>query len=330
MRKLHICSVVVASLLLLWWKATPGSQSQLFDSKKSQQELEIMKGILRTTLDFAAKELQGISSDDKRARFELGGFSNISAFYLYGQGAVFAIPTSGLRHSFNFQWEGLKGSLQGLQGSIAALAGPQDINIDLGNLDTQIQDEVEHAHEEVERAQEEVERAQEEMERARELEANAPNAAIAPAPPAPQAPPAPAAKPVPPASPKPARPVTPRAGLTPEKREQLQKRLAEAQERVKKRQEELERNRAKFREQLAELKVYLIEALANHGDSLSVVKPNEYINLIITEEGGDSFFSGESRARREIISVQKSVISEYKAGRINLEAFKQKVLDYSN
>ena len=327
MRKLHFCLVLVASLLLLWWKATPGSQSQLFDSKKSQQELEIMKGILRTTLDFAAKELQGISSDDKRARFEVGGFSNISAFYLYGQGAVFAIPTSSLRHSFNFHWEGLKGSLDGLQGSIAALAGPQDINIDLGNLDAQIQDEVEHAHEEVERAQEEVERAQEQMERAREGEVNSPSPAIAPAPAAPKALPAPAA---PPASPKRPRPAIPRAGLTTEKREQLQKRLAEAQEKVKKRQEELERNRAKFREQLAELKVYLIEALANHGDSLSVVKPNEYINLIITEEGGDSFFTGESRGRREIISVQKSAIAEYKAGRMNLEAFKQKVLDYNN
>jgi hypothetical protein len=332
MRKLHFCLILAVSLVLLWWKAMPGSQSQPFDSKKSQQELEIMKGILRTTLDFAAKELQGASSDDKRATFDFGGFSNISAFYLYGQGAVFAIPTSSLRHSFNFHWEGLKGSLEGLQGSVAALAGPQEINIDLGDLDAKVQEEVERAHEEVDRVQEEIARAQEKMEldREREGEANLPNLAAAPAPPAPAAPQAPPAPAAPPASPKRARPATPRAGLTPEKRERLQKRLAEAQEKVKKRQEELERNRAKFREQLAELKVYLIEALANHGDSLSVVKPNEYINLIMTEEGGDSFFSGESRGRREIISVQKSAITEYKAGRINLEAFKQKVLDYNN
>jgi hypothetical protein len=78
MRKWHVCLALGLSLLL-WRQAVPSSQTQLFDSKKSQQELEIMKGILRTTLDFAAKELQGTGSDDKRGRFDFGGFSNISA-----------------------------------------------------------------------------------------------------------------------------------------------------------------------------------------------------------------------------------------------------------
>jgi molecular chaperone GrpE (heat shock protein) len=336
MRKWHVCLGVGVSVLLFWWQAAPSSQTQLFDSKKSQQELEIMKGILRTTLDFAAKELRGTGGDDKQRRFDFGGFSNISAFYLYGQGAVFSIPTSSLRHSFNFHWEGLKGSLDGLQSSSAALSGPPDVHIDLGNLNAQIQDEVERANEEVDRAREEVERAQEEIDRAREREqeVNAPNSAPPPAPAAPAAP-APAAptapqKPAPPASPKRARTATPKAELTPERREQLRRRLAEAQERVKKRQEELEQSQARFREQLAEIKVYLIEALANHGDSLSVVRPNEYLNLVIAEDGGEGFFSNGSHGRREVISVQKSVITDYKAGRINLEAFKQKVLDYSN
>jgi hypothetical protein len=324
MSKLHFCLILAVSLVLLWWNAAPGSQSQLFDSKRSQQELEIMKGILRTTLDFAAKELVGSGSDDKKTRFEFGGFQNISAFYLYGQGAVFAIPTSSLRHSLNVHLEGLKAlDLGGEHGSIAALAGPQKINIDPLDLEIMVQEEMERAQEEVERAREEVERLQESGQ-----EANAPNVAVAPVPAAPaepQAPPAPAA---PPAKPKPPR--APKAGLSPEKREQLRKRLAEAQEKVKQRQEELERSRAKLREQLAEIKVYLIEALANHGDTLSVVKPNEYINLVMMGDSGEFFLSGEPGSRREIISVQKSVITDYKAGRINLEAFKQKVLDYSN
>src|SRR5262245_30369551 len=59
MRKWQVGLVCGVSLILLWWKSAPGSQAQLFDSKKTQQELEIMKGILRTTLDFASKELQG-------------------------------------------------------------------------------------------------------------------------------------------------------------------------------------------------------------------------------------------------------------------------------
>jgi chaperonin cofactor prefoldin len=331
MRKWQVCLVFGVSLLLLCWKTAPGSQAQLFDSKKSQQELEVMKGILRTTLDFATKELQGANDEDKHVRFDFGGFSNISAFYLYGQGAVFSIPTSILRHSFDFRWEKLQGSLDGLQGSVAALAGPPDLHIDLGNLNAQVEEEVERAQEEVERAREEVERAQEEMNRAREREheVNASSAAPPPAPAAPAAPQAPRA-PAPPASPKRARAATPRAELTPEKREQLRKRLADAQEKVKKRQEELERSQARFREQLAEMKVYLIEALANHGDSLSVVRPNEYLNLIIGEDRGEGFFSNGSRGQREVISVQKSVITDYKAGRINLDAFKQKVLDYNN
>ena len=326
MRKLQFCLILAVSLVLLWWNAAPGSQSQLFDSKRSQQELEIMKGILRTTLDFAAKELLGNGSDDKAARFEFGGFSNISAFYLYGQGAVFAIPTSSLRHSLNVHLEGLKAlDLRGEHGSIAALAGPQKINIDPLDLEIMVQEEMERAQEDVERAREEVDRLQESGQ-----EANAPNVAGAPVPAAPAKPQAPPAPAVPPASPKPPPPPKEKERPSPEKREQLRKRLAEAQEKVKQRQEELERSRAKFREQLVEVKVYLIEALANHGDSLSVVKPNEYINLVMTEEGGESLFPRDSGSRREIISVQKSVITDYKAGRINLEAFKQKVLDYSN
>src|SRR5262249_4114253 len=163
--KWHVGLVLGVSLLLLWWQTAPSSQAQLFDLKKSEQELEIMKGILRTTLDFAAKELRGTNDDEKRGKFDFGGFSNITAFYLYGQGAVFAIPTSSLRHSFNFHWNGLKG-LEGLQGSIAALAGPPDVHIDLGNVDAQVEEELERAHEEVDRAREEVERAQEEIDRA--------------------------------------------------------------------------------------------------------------------------------------------------------------------
>jgi hypothetical protein len=36
------------------------------------------------------------------------------------------------------------------------------------------------------------------------------------------------------------------------------------------------------------------------------------------------------RGQREIISVQKSTITDYKAGRLTLDGFKAKVLVYSN
>ena len=345
MRKHHVCLIILISLALLSWEATPSSQSQLFDLKKSRQELEIMKGILRTTLDFAAKEFHSPDLDTKKNKFFLnfGGPSNISAFYLYGQGAVFTIPTSGLHRSLNAHLKAVNLSLATLDKKL------RDQNMFLeGQLEERIQEEMERAQEEVRRAQEEMERAQEEAEQGGYevvlgdviggVVGGAPGgvaSALAPGAPAtPQAPPVPAVPPVPAAPPVTPRihPVPTQTKVSPEKREELRKRLAEAQEKVKKRQEQLELNQTKFREQLAEVKVYLIEALANHGDSLSVVKPNEYVNLILTDDGGEPFFPGfgEPRDGREVISVQKSAIMDYKAGRLGLDGLKQKVLDYDN
>ncbi len=110
----------------------------------------------------------------------------------------------------------------------------------------------------------------------------------------------------------------------------MRKRLAEAQEKVRQHREQSEQERQKLMEAVTQAKVYLIEALANHGDSLTTVKSNEYINLVITTDGGNMVFAGsaESAPRREVISVQKSVITDYKAGRLSLDAFKQKVLQY--
>jgi hypothetical protein len=100
---------------------------------------------------------------------------------------------------------------------------------------------------------------------------------------------------------------------------------------VKQRGEEEEARQAKFRESLSQLKIFLMEAMANHGDSLTVVKPGEYVNLVIVDDGNRWFVddSGD-RAQREILSVQKSIITDYKTGKLSLDAFKQKVLNYVN
>jgi hypothetical protein len=351
MRKHHFCLIILISLALLSWEATPSSQSQLFDLKKSRQELEIMKGILRTTLDFAAKEFRSPDSDTKKNKFFLnfGGLSNISAFYLYGQGAVFTIPTSSLHQSLNASLKAVNLSLAALD---KRLQDQKNMFLE-GQLEDRIQEEMERAQEEVEHAQEEMERAQEEAEQGLNEDAfgvvpggvgggvvgGVPGGVAlalppgAPAPPqAPAAPVAPRAPAVPQVAPQRVHPGPAQTKVSPEKREELRKRLAEAQEKVKKRQEQLELSQTKFSEQLAEVKVYLIEALANHGDSLSVVKPSEYINLILADDGGEPFFHGfgEPRDRREVISVQKSVIMDYKAGKLSLDGLKQRVLDYNN
>ena len=143
----------------------------------------------------------------------------------------------------------------------------------------------------------------------------------------------PVAQVAPVAPPQPPQPAA--APQSPQKEEEIRKRVEDLQRSVVKRREEAEINRKQLLERLAQVKIYLIEALANHGDSLTHVKPNEFINLVLTaEEGGAKVFTladseGES-SHREIMSVQKSVITEYKAGRLTLDAFKQKVLQYSN
>jgi len=318
MKRSHFVIVAVVCVTLWSLNSFQSAQVQPFDLRKCQQELEIMKGILRTTLGFASQELAaGLKSDKietkaaaKRFVFGRSGDFNIGAFYLAGQGAVFTIPTSSVRDM-----------MRARQGNMAFALASSDMK-DLGwngawmeqlghqinELNAQLQDSF-------------------------GLEGFAALAAV-PAPPAPPAPAAPAVSPASPApAPKPPQPVQakdgPEAATAREK--QLRHKLSELQEKVKQRGAEEEARQAKFREGLSQLKVFLMEAMANHGDSLTVVKPGEYVNLVIVDEG-NRWFGDDSgdRAQREILSVQKSVITDYKTGKLSLEAFKQKVLNYVN
>jgi hypothetical protein len=94
------------------------------------------------------------------------------------------------------------------------------------------------------------------------------------------------AKPVAQAAPQP--PQAPQPAVVPQREEEVRKKLEDLQRNVVKRREMEEVKRKELLERLAQIKVYLIEALANHGDSLTHVKPNEYINLVLTAEDGDS------------------------------------------
>ncbi len=306
-----------AMLSLFSWSVAQSPKPELFDTKKSQQELEIMRGILSTTLNMVTKELRG-SSQAGTGRLYGSSFSNIGAFYLYGQGATFTIPMSSLRAT------AYSGRLiSDLEGKVVAL---ETMKADMEGAEAQLA------------------ASKAELEAARALGAatgvgvgvgggvGRGSVAVAPVPPAQPTTVAPVA-PVPQVQPTP--PPQPPQRSAQAKTEDLQKRLAEAQEQMKKRREEFEKQSQKLQEILVQLKGYLIEALANYGDSLTVVKPNEYINLVISTDtdgyvllGGFSD-SGGSRPSREIISVQRSMITDYKAGRITLEGFKQKVLQYN-
>jgi hypothetical protein len=115
-------------------------------------------------------------------------------------------------------------------------------------------------------------------------------------------------------------------------REALPKKVIVIQAKAKQRREEAEANREKCLQNLTEIKGYLVEALAKHGDSLTTVKPGEYINLVLADSrlGVDSALGVDGqKARYDVISVQKSWITDYKAARLSLDGFKQKVLQYA-
>jgi len=321
MKRSHFVILGVVCVMLWPLSSSQSAQVQPFDLKKCQQELEIMKGILRTTLGFASQELAaGLKSDksetrgrEKRFTFGRTGDFNIGAFYLAGQGAVFTIPASSVRDMMRTR-----------QGNIAfafASADMKNMGLneawveELGNQLNEVNAQLQFFGPQIVRNN------------SFGVEGFAALAAV----PAPPSPPAPA---VSPASPAPA-PRPPQAKDGPEaasaREKQLRQKLAELQDKVKQRGAEEEARQAKFRESLSQLKVFLMEAMANHGDSLTVVKPGEYVNLVIVDEGnrwsGDD--SGD-RAQREILSVPKSVITDYKTGKLSMEAFKQRVLNYVN
>jgi hypothetical protein len=300
MKKYIAGFIIITFLGAVSWGTAQGTKTELFDVTKAQQEIEIMKGILSTTLSFVAQSLQKQPTTGARGvATPFGAYSpswrvsNMNAFYLYGQGVVFVIPTSGLR-----------------------LAGSRNM-LALADLDNMTAD--------MARASAELARASREFAVAGRGTGSGVVGGVSGAV---------AGGAATGAAPKPAQAATPPATPVPPQvnQEELRKKVAEAQERVKKSQAEAEANRAKFLASLSQIKVYLIEALANHGDSLTTVKPNEYLTLVISTDDYDGFMIGEeggSRTHREIISVQKSWITDYKAGRLTLDAFKQKALQYS-
>src|SRR5512143_4000654 len=107
MKKQSWALLLAMSIGLLSFGSPQTSQSSLFDAKKSQQELQIMKGILSTTLGCVASEIRNREAGSSKQEHailgrmyeESWGGPGIGAYYLYGQGATFIIPISSLRLS---------------------------------------------------------------------------------------------------------------------------------------------------------------------------------------------------------------------------------------
>lgn len=224
------CRRCIASVILLLFMTTLAWSQESktgAEMKKSREELEIMKGIVKTTLTFAMQNTRGRSY----------GLPSLSAFYLSGQGAVFVIPASAL-----------------------PLWGDAITNILFKRVDRPAE-AAEKAESSERNLRLELERARGELERVREGE--------------------------------------------------------------RKNQEKIEADRKKNLQSLQEVKARLLEAVANYGDSLSAVKPEEHINLVFMGEGSDP-----ERAKTQVVSIRKSWIIDYRAGKLSMDDFKQKAIQY--
>jgi len=85
-----------------------------------------------------------------------------------------------------------------------------------------------------------------------------------------------------------------------------------------------------FLQALDSVRTPLVDTLAQYGDSMYAVKPDEYINLVFQKSPAYApsllLSAPGSVYGTEIISVRKSWITDYKAGKMTLEEFRKKVL----
>jgi hypothetical protein len=303
---------VAGIILLLAFGTLSWSQGakESFDVQKSRQELEIMRGILNTTLTFVPRNA---SKEPSRLRF-----GNLRAFYLAGQGAVFVIQKPGF-YSIYGTGSGLGSGIGsgiggGVDGGIAGgIMSPFDENFS-DTIETLNREAADLAHEIAQMSKYANRDPDEDI-----APAPAPVPAPAPAPPAPPAPPS-----VPPKAAKVPRVEKSAQADLLRQQEQVRRNLERAQERVRQTREQAEANRQKLNQALSEIKSYLVETLANYGDSMTTVKPEEYINLVLVSDEFDT-----QRTKSDVISARKSWITDYKAGKLTLEAFKQKVIQYT-
>jgi hypothetical protein len=263
-----------------------------FNVEKSRQELEIMKGILETSLTFSLSD-----EETAKSTFRVSNASNIDAFYLSGQGAVFMIPTSSFYRS-------------------GGLIVMPEFSEQMGTLNEKLKVLAQN----LALQSEQLASKAQEWNQAKSGIGSGKGAGVGSGVGAGEGS---AAAPSPPAAPQP--PQAPAPPPPPQVVVQVP--------RASEQKQDAEARKAEYQKNLEKAKSQLIETLANYGDSLTTVQSGEYINLILTANnytiGVYSTASGH-QATHEVISARKSWITDYKAGRLSLEGFKQKVLQYSN
>lgn len=324
-RTILLCAGVTA-LLLAGFPSAARSEQTLFDQKKMRQELEVMESVISTALRFALEELQPQEEALTSAAKSHLGVSAITSFYLYGQGAVFHISGTGIHHFPDFSGTIAHALAEAQSHAQAALA---ETARNLAEMQKELQEKQATMQKEIaERqaaalTQQQQAQAEAVAEGVRQGVAagvregvfgvvggggaggvaggGAGGVGVAP-------------------------------GAAAARMEKVKARMEETEKKLKEQRERQQARRAQFWEQIDRIKDPLLEVLAKHGDSLSQLRPNEYITFMITDQWGDPFSLSSNRQfpQSRLFSVQKSAITDYKSGKLSLEDFKSRVLDYTN
>ena len=273
------------------------SETTPFDPAGLRQELEIMEGILHTTLKYALEE-----SDSGPRAFS----RRTESFYLYGQGAVFVVNLP-FRRSRDIvrevarQKRGIARQERELSRIKNALGETEDPNILILKAQQQV------------------------LTTLASIEADA--ASDAPPPtaptwePLPPAPPtAPTWEPLPPAPPVAFVEQAPEQVLEP-----LKERLQSLQNRLQVQQRQMEEHNAEIEKKMVDVEKALLEALSRHGGSFRSLSEGEFVTLILNQ--GEKWL-GRSPSQARVLVVPKSALMAFAADRIGWDDLLHQVVSY--
>ncbi|MFB3903333.1 MAG: hypothetical protein ACE15E_07765 [Acidobacteriota bacterium] len=111
--------------------------------------------------------------------------------------------------------------------------------------------------------------------------------------------------------------------------ERQKAKMQQLQEQSKKRRAQMEERRKELINRLGQVKADLKDALARYGDSLSIVKPEESVTIVLSDDRGFHWGESASAGICQVLSVKKSLVTDLKAGKISRDEFDRRVVEYS-
>lgn len=291
------CSVSINLVVALIVAVSPTlplfAQESSSESNQLQRELEIMKNILSTTLSFLnrSEETTGAVLPGHRRGFEVG---RVDALYLRAQGAVFSIAVDDAFLVDSEKFASIEKELARLEAS----DNPQKADAELQLLRAMTHERLPGLS------------ALEAAAEAQALAALSENPEVQNAP-----------MPVPEAGKK-------------RSPDEVRKEIEKLKQSLTESKQQAEKNRRRLHEAL-------VDALARYGDSLTGLAPDEFVNIVISPDSGFGWpvlgygvrgfgmDAGTSEEPSEMImTVRVSDIRDYRAGRIDLNSFKNRIEEY--